>query len=158
MTKPDSKNPDPVTGFDADLVRTLADVLNESGLTEIEYDSGELHVRLAKTPAAAAPVSAAAPAAAPAPEPEPEPAPEAPVNHPGVITSPMVGVVYLASEPGADPFVRVGDMVNEGQTVLIIEAMKMFNQIKAVRGGKVTRIFIGNGTPVEFGEPLLIIE
>lgn len=141
---------------DDDLIRKLAEIMDDTGLTEIEIGSDGFNVRVARggTVVAAAP-AAAAPAAPLAAAPA-EPISHA--DHPGVVTSPMVGVAYLAAEPGAAPFVSVGDSVKEGQVVILIEAMKVFNQIKAPRSGKVTNILIEGGVPVEFGEPLLIIE
>ena len=140
---------------DDELIRKLADIMDETGLTEIEIGAEGLNVRVARggtvVAAAPAPVAAAAPAKAPANE-----TPHA--DHPGVVTSPMVGVVYLAAEPDAAPFVNVGDTVASGQVVILIEAMKVFNQIKAPQGGTVTKIFVESGSPVEFGDPLLIIE
>jgi acetyl-CoA carboxylase biotin carboxyl carrier protein len=146
-------------GIDAERVRALARLLEETGLTEIEVGGEGWRVRVAKnaapTVATGAPASAsAAPAAAAAAA----PAGEATADHPGVIKAPMVGVVYTVPEPNAPPFVKVGDAVAEGQTLLLIEAMKVFNPIKAPRAGKVTRMFIGNGVPVEYGEPLLLLE
>lgn len=144
------------TPIDSELVRALAGLLDETNLTEIEYDIGTLRIRVARQAppaigyAAAAPMAAQAPAGAQA---------AADLSaHPGAVPSPMVGVVYLAQEPGAAPFVSVGDTVSEGQTLLLIEAMKTFNPIRAPRGGKVTRILVSDGHPVEFGEPLVIIE
>jgi len=142
---------------DDDLIRRLAEVMDETGLTEIEIGSDGFNVRVARggtVVAAAAPAPVAAPAQAPAAA----ATPVSPADHPGVVTSPMVGVAYLAAEPGATPFVSVGDTVTEGQVVILIEAMKVFNQIKSPRSGKVTDILIEGGAPVEFGEPLLIIE
>lgn len=140
---------------DDDLIRKLAEVMDETGLTEIEIGSDGFNVRVARGGTV---VAAAAAPAAPAAAPAPDQAPVSPADHPGVVTSPMVGVAYLAAEPGAAPFVGVGDTVSEGQVVILIEAMKVFNQIKAPRGGKITDILIEGGAPVEFGEPLLIIE
>lgn len=146
---------------DDDLIRKLAEVMDETGLTEIEIGSDGFNVRVARGgTVVAAQAQAQAPASAPAAAPAAT-APAAPVSHadhPGVVTSPMVGVAYLAAEPGAAPFVNIGDTVAEGQVVILIEAMKVFNQIKAPRSGKVTNILIESGAPVEFGEPLLIIE
>jgi acetyl-CoA carboxylase biotin carboxyl carrier protein len=154
--------------IDAQLVRELAAVLAETGLTEIEIERGELRLRLARTaqvspvmaPAvqthviASAPVPAAlAPPAAPAAA-----LPTSPAEHPGAIPSPMVGTAYLAAEPGAAPFIKVGDSVNAGQTLMVVEAMKTFNPIPAPRAGKVTAILVADGQPVEFGEPLVILE
>lgn len=140
--------------LDDDLVRRLAGLLDETGLTELEIAEGERRIRIARAgvPVALAPPAAAAPAA-----PESVEAP-APVDHPGQIKAPMVGTVYVAPEPGAAPFVRQGEQVAEGATLLIIEAMKVMNPIRAPRAGTVTRILIDNGQPVEFGEPLMIIE
>ena len=147
---------------DGDLVRELARLLDETGLSEIEYGKGEWRVRVAKAPpAAAAPVpppTVQAPAAAPAEAAEGAAGEEEFAEHPGVIASPMVGVVYTSESPDAPPFVKVGDTVTEGQTLLVIEAMKVFNPIVAPRPGKVSRILVGNGAPVEFGEPLIVIE
>jgi len=146
--------------IDGDLVRELASVLNETGLTEIEYDTKGIRVRVSRGTAnamlAAAPMSVSAPAgeaAAPAPAKALDPA-----SHPGTVKSPMVGVFYLLPEPGAAPFIKVGDQVNEGQTLALIEAMKTFNPVKAPRSGKVTKILVESGSPVEYGEPLLILE
>lgn len=141
--------------IDAALVKKLADLLDETGLTEIEYGADGWHLRVSK--GRAAPV-ALAPAAAPLPAATEAQAAAAADNHPGALKSPMVGVAYTQSEPDAPPMVKVGDQVVEGQTVLLIEAMKVFNPIKAPRAGTVTRIFVSNGAPVEFGEPLLVIE
>ena len=145
--------------IDQQMIRDLADLLNETGLTEIEWSEGPLKVRVTKggaapVYAAAAPVAAAAPAAvAAAAAPTGDDA-----SHPGAVKSPMVGTVYTAPEPGAPAFVKVGDSVNAGQTVLIVEAMKTMNPITATKGGRVVRILIENQQPVEFGQPLLIIE
>ncbi len=149
--------------IDPDLVRELASVLNESGLSEIEVEHGELRLRLARTlTAAAAPahthVVAAAPApATPPPAAAPSPAADA-ASHPGAVPSPMVGTAYLAPEPGAPAFIKVGDSVNAGQTLMVVEAMKTFNPIPAPRAGKVTAILVSDAQPVEYGEPLVIIE
>jgi acetyl-CoA carboxylase biotin carboxyl carrier protein len=147
------------TPIDSELVRTLAALLDETNLTEIEYGVGDVKIRVARTAAPvtvhhgaaqafAGPVSAQ-PAQAGAVE---------DADHPGAVTSPMVGVAYMSPEPGAAKFINPGDMVTEGQTVMLIEAMKTFNPIRAPRGGKVTRILVTDGQPVEFGEPLMIIE
>ncbi len=141
-----------------ELVRTLADVLKETGLTEIEYGAGDWHVRVSKAATIAGP-QMVAPASAPAAAaPSEAAAGELLANHPGVVVSPMVGIAYTLPEPGAAPFVQVGDRVASGDTLLLIEAMKVFNPIKAPRAGTVTRILATNGSPVEFGEPLMIIE
>ncbi len=147
--------PDKKLTIDPDLIRNLAELLKETGLGEIEYGEGERRIRVAMPAAAAvAPVVQAVPAAAPAAA---APAAESGVPA-GALTSPMVGTVYLSPEPNAPSFVKVGDKVREGQTVLIIEAMKVMNAIRAPRAGTVTRILVANGAPVEYGEPLLVIE
>jgi len=147
--------------FDAGAIRELAQILRETDLTEIELVDGEARLRVVRQAVVAAPVMApvavaAAPAAAPAAAAAPAEAVDA--GHPGAVTSPMVGVAYLAPEPGAPQFVTVGAKVAQGQTLLLIEAMKTFNQIKAPRAGTVTRILVESGMPVEYGEPLIIIE
>jgi len=153
---PDSKTPaDPI---DARLVRRLAAILNDTGLTEIEVERGDLRIKVARNlagPAAAPTVYAAPPAPAAA-------APAAPrVAEPefagDLVKSPMVGTIYLQPEPGAAPFVRVGDMVSEGQTLVIVEAMKTMNPIPAPRAGRILEMLVADGQPVEFGEPLAVI-
>jgi acetyl-CoA carboxylase biotin carboxyl carrier protein len=141
----------------AELVRTLSGLLTETGLTEIEYGRDGWHVRVARTVTAVASVPVAA-AATGAPAAAPAAAAAVDEQHPGLVTSPMVGVVYTTPEEGADPFVKVGDRVNAGQTLVLIEAMKVFNPIVAPKPGVVTRILVTGGTPVEYGEPLLIVE
>jgi acetyl-CoA carboxylase biotin carboxyl carrier protein len=143
---------------DADLIRQLADLLRETGLAELELTSGEqrLRVRLPEIGTAAA--VAAAPAVAAAAAAAAAASNAAEVLPAGTVTSPMVGTAYTAGEPGAPPFVAVGDRVSAGQTLLIVEAMKVMNQIPAPRAGVVTRILVRDRQPVEFGEPLLIIE
>jgi acetyl-CoA carboxylase biotin carboxyl carrier protein len=157
---------------DVAFISALAELLNKNDLTELsvkrEYgEADSLDVRVVKqanivTMASAAPMMAApmmaAPAAAPAGAAALAALPEDPAQHPGAVTSPMVGTAYLSAEPGATPFVTVGATVNEGQTVLIIEAMKTMNHIPAPRGGVVKRILVTDGTPVEYGAPLMIIE
>lgn len=144
--------------FDIDeaLIRKLAGILDETGLTEIEYSAGEQIIRVSResggTAFAPAP-SAAAPAPAAAKE---EPQDTGP--HPGAVTAPMVGVVYLAAEPGSPPFIKPGDLVSEGDTLLLIEAMKTFNPVRAPRSGRVARILVTDKVPVEFGEDLVILE
>jgi acetyl-CoA carboxylase biotin carboxyl carrier protein len=147
---------------DTRLVRELADVLVETGLTEIEMERGDLKIRVVKQAAVAAPatVYAAPPVAAPAPAAAPSAAPAAaaPAAPRGdTIKSPMVGTVYLQAQPGSPPFVRPGDTVSEGQTLLLIEAMKTMNPIVAPRAGKIVEILVGDSQPVEYGEPLAII-
>ncbi|MCL4716736.1 MAG: acetyl-CoA carboxylase biotin carboxyl carrier protein [Hyphomonadaceae bacterium] len=149
--------------IDPDLVRELAKIISDSGLSEIEVEHGELRLRIARTlTAAAAPVThmVAAPAAAAAPAaPPPAAAPAAEAAaHPGAVPSPMVGTAYLSPEPGAPTFVKVGDMVTQGQTLMVVEAMKTFNPIPAPRAGKVTAVLVNDAQPVEYGEPLVIIE
>lgn len=152
-------------GVDADLVRDLAKVLAEQGLTEIEVEHGELRLRLARTqtvaahaPVAYAPVPVAAAPTHQAPAAAPAPAAKDHRDDKRAVTSPMVGTAYLAPEPGAKVFVKVGDTVAEGQTLLIVEAMKTFNPIVAPRSGKVVEIIVGDGQPVEFGQPLMLVE
>ena len=141
------------------LILELTKLLDETGLTEIEIEQNGQRVRVARGAVAAAPAPAA-PRAAPAPQPGAESIakPMDPAKHPGVVTSPMVGTAYGAAEPGAKAFVEVGTTVKAGDTLLIIEAMKTMNQIPAPRGGTVTQVLFDDGQPVEFGEPLVIIE
>jgi acetyl-CoA carboxylase biotin carboxyl carrier protein len=147
------------TPIDQDLIRELAGLLDETGLSEIEVEQSGLRLRVARhiSGVAAAPAPVAAPAA-PQTVAMSSPVPADPGKHPGVVASPMVGTAYMAAEPGARPFVDVGSRVAVGDTLLIIEAMKTMNQIPAPRAGTVTQILIADGTPVEFGEPLMIIE
>jgi acetyl-CoA carboxylase biotin carboxyl carrier protein len=147
--------------FDAAAIRELAKILRETDLTEIELVEAENRIRVARqiTVQAAASVPPAPLAAAGAAAPLPSAtAPEAEGPHPGTVTSPMVGVVYLAPEPGAAPFIAAGARVSQGQTLLLIEAMKTFNQIRAPKAGTIARILVESGAPVEYGEPLLVIE
>ena len=149
--------------IDQDLVRDLADILTETNLTEIEVEQDNLRIRVSRSgppaavqayaPAASAPT--AMQAASPA---SPQPAADAGADVANAVTSPMVGTAYLAPSPDAQPFVQVGQSVSEGQPVLIIEAMKTMNQIPAPRAGTVTAILVEDSQPVEFGEPLLVIE
>lgn len=158
--KPSEKN----GKFDTGLIRELAAILREADLGEIEVESAGTRIKVAKprqnvtvsapvatAPVAAAPAASAAPAAAPATKTSLR-------DHPGAVKSPMVGTVYLQAEEGAPPFVKVGDTVNAGATLLLVEAMKTFNPVTAPRAGKVTQILAENQQPVEFGEPLVIIE
>lgn len=154
---------------DVAFIKALAELLNANDLTEIsvkrEYGENDtLNVKVAKTlPAVAAPAPASYAAPAPAAPAPAAAAPSAaasadPADHPGAVTSPMVGTAYLAPEPGAEPFVKVGDQVSAGQTLLIIEAMKTMNHIPAPHSGTVRRILIADGSPVEYGAPLMIVE
>ena len=151
----------PADPFDARLVRKLADILTETGLSEIEVEQGALKIRVAKTLTAApvmhmaapAPVAHAAPAAA-APA-EAVPAQRAKGD---TVNSPMVGTVYMQPQPEAPPFVKVGDTVTAGQTLMIVEAMKTMNPIPATKAGKIVEILVADAQPVEFGEPLVVIE
>ena len=144
---------------DSALIRELAMLLDETNLTEIEIERAGLRVRVARNISIAASMPANYAPAAGAPMAAAGPAPVADITtHPGVVPSPMVGTVYWASEPGAKPFVEVGTKVTVGQTLLIIEAMKTMNQIPAPRAGTVTQILVEDGVPVEYGEPLVIIE
>lgn len=141
---------------DADLIRSLAELLKETGLTEIEIDRDGTRIRIARGMVA---TTIAAPAAAPAAVASAAPAAIASdASHPGAVISPMVGTAYLSPEPGAKPFIDIGSHVRQGDTLLIVEAMKTMNQIPAPRSGTVTKIMVEDGQPVEFGEPLLIIE
>jgi acetyl-CoA carboxylase biotin carboxyl carrier protein len=159
MTKP--------TDFtvDEERVRKLATLLDEAKLTEIEYAWGEHRIRVTRSPAPvasyAAPLAAPAPAAAPAMPAEPHAATHPDVefaNHPGAVKSPMVGTAYLSPQPGAPAFIKLGDTVSAGQPLLIIEAMKVMNQIRAPKAGKVARILVTDGNPVEFGQVVLVLE
>jgi acetyl-CoA carboxylase biotin carboxyl carrier protein len=155
------KGNDPV---DIEIVRKLADLLNETGLGEIEVERGDLRVRVARNapdfggyPMIAAP--AAAPQAAPVPTAAAQAAAPAPAEPKGdAVKSPMVGTAYLQPNPGAEAFVRVGAQVAAGQTLLIIEAMKTMNPVPAPRAGRVVEILVEDGQPVEFGQPLVVIE
>lgn len=146
--------------INADAVRQLAQLLEETGLGEIEYASGPLRIRVARQRIAASETVHAAPAAlAPAPVAAPALTEKAyDATHPGAIKSPMVGTGYLAPEPGAPSFVSVGDRVREGQTLMLVEAMKTFNEIKSPRAGVVRKIMIENQQPLEYGDILMIIE
>ena len=147
--------------IEAAWIRELAGILDETGLTEIEVEKGNVRLRVSRAATGAAPVQAVA-TAAPAPAPQPVAAPaeqSAPAaDLAGAVPSPMVGTVYLAPSPGADAFVSVGDRVSEGQTLMIVEAMKTMNPIASPRSGTVKAILVQDGQPVEFGEPLLTLE
>jgi acetyl-CoA carboxylase biotin carboxyl carrier protein len=153
-------------GIESSLIRELAALLNETGLSEIEIERSGLKVRVARQVTVAAAVSAPAPAVQAPARGAPSPATAGPApstaadlaKHPGCVTSPMVGTAYRSPEPGAAAFIDIGTRVTQGQTLLIIEAMKTMNHIPAPRSGTVTQILIENGQPVEFGEPLVIVE
>ena len=155
MANEPKKSPSPAreSAIDHDLVRELAKLLDETGLTEIDYERDGHRVRVARhyqpiaTPAAAAPAVFSTPALA-----------VEPGKHPGVVNSPMVGTAYRGPEPGSRPYVEIGSTVRAGDTLLIVEAMKTMNQIPAPRAGRVIQILVEDGQPVEFGEPLMIIE
>ena len=158
--QPDDKAAAKFSSSDSALIRELALLLDETSLTEIEIERAGLRVRVARNISIAASIPASIPIPAPASAPS---APASAVSpdlamHPGVVPSPMVGTAYWASEPGAKPFIEVGAKVSVGQTLLIIEAMKTMNQIPSPRAGTVTQILVEDGQPVEFGEPLVIIE
>ena len=147
---------------DQQLIRDLAGILNDTNLTEIEIESDDFRVRVSRQAAAAAqsfmlpPMAAASQAAAPAPAPVASAAPDSPSKN--AVPSPMVGTCYRSPAPGADPFVQIGQSVREGQTLLIIEAMKTMNQIPSPRAGTVSAILVEDGQPVEYGEPLVVID
>lgn len=156
------------TPFDPDLVRELAAMITNTDLTEIEVEKGDLRIRVARSvatqvtvpvPMPAAPAMAAA---APSPVMAPPPSNDVPAarspNHPGAVLSPMVGTAYRKPSPDAKNFVEIGSKVAAGDKVLLVEAMKTFNEIVAPRAGTITAIFVEDGTPVEYGEPLLVIE
>jgi acetyl-CoA carboxylase biotin carboxyl carrier protein len=159
--QPEDKSAPKFTSDDSALIRELALLLDETSLTEIEIERAGLRLRVARniSIAASIPANVQAPASAPAAAaPLSAPATAAAAEHPGAVPSPMVGTAYLSSEPGARPFIEVGSKVAVGQTLLIIEAMKTMNQIPSTRAGTVTQILVEDGQPVEFGEPLVIIE
>ncbi|ARW10501.1 acetyl-CoA carboxylase biotin carboxyl carrier protein [Acetobacter ascendens] len=151
---------------DAEAIRALAEILAETGLTEIEVSEKDSRIRVARMPApvqavAAAPQAVAAPAPASAATPAETAVPAAPADlsrHPGAVNSPMVGVAYLTPDPSSPPFASEGQIVTAGQTLMLIEAMKTFNQIKAPKGGTLKAMLVASGDPVEYGQPLAIIE
>lgn len=145
----------PKFDIDSDLVRKLATLINETGLSELEYAEGEKRIKLTRNSGGPVVHMPAPVAAAPA-APVPAAAPAAPAA--GALTSPMVGTAYLSPSPGAKAFVSEGQKVKAGDTLLIIEAMKVMNPIKAAKGGTVTQILVEDSTPVEFGQPLMVIE
>jgi acetyl-CoA carboxylase biotin carboxyl carrier protein len=148
---------------DKALIRELANLLNETNLSEVEVEEGDRRIRVARTltttvlAPAAAPAPAVAPLAVPAADAAAPPVAED-AKHPGAVTSPMVGTAYTCPEPGAAPFVEVGSRVEAGQTILIVEAMKVMNPIPAPRGGTVKKVLVANAQPVEYGEVLMVIE
>ena len=160
MAKAPKKSVEPNTA----LVKALADILDDAGLAELEYETDDVAIRLSRV-SGAAPVAAVAPVAAPAPAALPA-APAAPAadsaadlsTHPGAVTSPMVGTAYISPEPGAAAFVEEGSTVKKGQTLLIVEAMKVMNPITAPTDGTVSKILVKNAQPIEFGEVLVVIE
>ena len=151
----------PKTLIDRDLIKELSALLDETGLTEIEIEQQGMRVRVARGSLAAAPAVAVAPLHTVAQPVAPADTPGKladPAKHPGLVVSPMVGTAYAAPEPGAKPFIEIGSKVKAGDTLLIVEAMKTMNQIPAPRAGTVIQILFEDGQPVEFGEPLVIIE
>lgn len=160
-----AKAPKALAGADTALVKALADILDDAGLAELEYETEAVTVRLSRISGNLAPAAPVAPVIAPAaPASEAAPAATAAATsadaavHPGAVTSPMVGTAYTAPEPGADTFIEVGTVVKKGQTLLIVEAMKVMNPITAPKDGTISQIFVQNAQPVEFGEALVIIE
>ena len=152
---------------DPDLIRSLAKLLDETGLTEIECTAGDQHIRVSRQ-ASTPTVTVGAPPAV-VEKPSPTPQPPAGTNgaghpganghdHPGTLKAPLVGIAYLAAEPGSAPYVKIGDTVAEGQTLMIIEAMKVMNQIRAPRAGRISRVFVSDAEPVEYGTALMLIE
>ena len=152
-----------VASTEASFVKELADILDQAGLAELEYESDAVAIRLSRVtttaPVAAAPVAAAPVAAAPIAIAEPAlDLPANPADHPGAVKSPMVGTVYTAPEPDAPAFITEGAAVTAGQTLFIVEAMKVMNPITAPKAGTVVKIFVQNAQPIEFGEALVIVE
>ncbi|MET1410757.1 acetyl-CoA carboxylase biotin carboxyl carrier protein [Roseibium sp. HPY-6] len=150
--------------FDTALIRDLAVLLDETNLSEIELEQGDTRIRVARQMSINAPVSVATPTAVAAPvaaapaAPKTETVAESPSQSGSTVTSPMVGTAYLSPEPGAAPFIQVGDKVAEGQTILIVEAMKTMNNIPSTKTGTVKQILVDDAQPVEFGEPLIVVE
>ncbi len=157
--KPGSPPTSDAPAVDHNLIRELAKLLDETGLTEIEYERDGVSIRVARQPAAVAAPRPRAPDVAASEPVMPVATPGTDLaQHPGMVASPMVGTAYLAPAPGARPFVEVGSQVKAGETLIIIEAMKTMNQIPAPRSGTVIQILVEDGQPVEYGEPLMIIE
>jgi acetyl-CoA carboxylase biotin carboxyl carrier protein len=154
--KPGSPPTEKVPAVDHEVIRELAKLLDETGLTEIEFERDGVSIRVARN--LNAPAGRARPAEAPLAAPIPAPVAADPLQHPGLIASPMVGTAYLGPAPGARPFIEVGSAVKTGETLMIIEAMKTMNQIPAPRSGTVIQILIEDGQPVEYGAPLMIVE
>ena len=163
-----AKAPKAQDAGDAAIVKALADILDDAGLAELEFENANILVRLSRVAGSTAPVAAVAPvsaaplapataASAPAGDAAPSAVADA-ASHPGAVTSPMVGTVYVAPEPDAPSFIEVGDSVKKGQSILIVEAMKVMNPITAPADGKIARILVQNAQPVEFGEVLVVIE
>lgn len=143
--------------IDPDLVKKIADLLNETGLTEIEFESTGKRIRVAKATTLSTPTEAVSFSTKPtAPLSNEHETAKEPSGTP--VTSPMVGTVFLSPEPGAPPFIKIGDTISEGQTVMLIEAMKTYNPVRATKSGKVLQILVKDSTPVEFGEELMLIE
>lgn len=151
---------DKTTKSEQQLIRELADLLTETGLTEIEIEREDLRVRVARGGAAVMAPASPAPGAQQAAQADADAAGHASdrAGHPGTVISPMVGTAYRSPEPGAAPFVEIGSIIGEGQTVIIVEAMKTMNHIPSPRAGKITAILVEDGQPVEFGEPLVVVE
>jgi len=158
----------PLTAPDPELIRSLAKLLDETGLTEIEYAVGDQRIHVSRhatasvgAVAAPPPVAVEKPTAAPSPSPGTNGAGHPGANGhelPGTLKAPLVGIAYLAAEPGQPPYVRVGDTVAEGQTLMIIEAMKVMNQIRAPRAGRVSQVYVSDAEPVEYGTALMLID
>jgi acetyl-CoA carboxylase biotin carboxyl carrier protein len=154
----------PALAPDPDLIRSLAKLLDETGLTEIECSAGDQRIRVSRQAAVGQAIAASAlptSAETPAPALGSNGAGHLGANghdHPGTLKAPLVGIAYLAAEPGAPPYVRVGDTIAEGQTLMIIEAMKVMNQIRAPRAGRVSRVYVADAEPVEYGTALMLIE
>ena len=156
--KPGNPSMPKTPAIDHDVIRDLAKLLDETGLTEIEFERDGVSVRVARHLSAPSPRLRSAEAPGTVTAATPDPAAIDPTQHPGAVNSPMVGTVYLGPAPGARPFVEIGSQVKAGEPLLIIEAMKTMNQIPAPRSGTVIQVLVGDGQPVEYGQPLMIIE